>query len=520
MLRQMTGIPDAYVFKALYQAIFAAAPVIVYCVARRVGSRLIGVLAAIYFMAFPTFFTDLPFLCRQEIALLFFGAGLLVITNRHLTIRSRQVWFGLFGIGAVLSHYSTAYILIGVSVFAWITRRGVVLATRLLWYGRTDRRMSVQESYVSSAAVGLINIMVLVAVAVVWSGPITQSSGEVRHTVSQSVRGIIGVDNRDSRSNDTSYSIFFRPNIAPGQRFAEYVNIEIAETETARQTGALYPLAEVTQYPTPLVESAELPLTGAGRALDDVGIPVPALNAALRQGAAVLVQVFVLIGFACTVLRRGPKLRMSVEYVVLSVGCFAFVIGQVMLPALSVEYGLLRAFQQSLFLLAPLLAGGSLAVFGWLGERRAVAFASGGAMVFFLSLTGVIPQVLGGYPPQLHLNNSGKYYDLYYPHAGEVSAIGWLLENGSADPGQTPAIATDHFTYGRLQGIGAESAADEILPAVVSRDGYVFLGDTLSRRGEATVFYQGDAITYRYPTSFLDAVKDLVFDSGGVRIYR
>ena len=84
-------------------------------------------------------------------------------------------------------------------------------------------------------------------------------------------------------------------------------------------------------------------------------------------------------------------------------------------------------------MLAPFLAAGSIAPLSWVGARRVTAVASLVALVFFLSLTGVIPQVLGGYPAQLQLDNSGKYYDIYYPHPQERRAFGWLEQRVAGD---------------------------------------------------------------------------------------
>jgi hypothetical protein len=73
---------------------------------------------------------------------------------------------------------------------------------------------------------------------------------------------------------------------------------------------------------------------------------------------------------------------------------------QVVLPVISVDYGVLRAFQQALIVFGPLVAVGSLVIFRFLpgGWDTRAAFAV--AIVFFISLVGVLPQARGGYPPQ------------------------------------------------------------------------------------------------------------------------
>ena len=65
---QLIRVDDPYVYKVFFQLLFAACPVLVYLLARRYWSKQVSVLAVVYFVGFPTFFSDMPFLNRQEIA--------------------------------------------------------------------------------------------------------------------------------------------------------------------------------------------------------------------------------------------------------------------------------------------------------------------------------------------------------------------------------------------------------------------------------------------------------------------
>ena len=96
------------------------------------------------------------------------------------------------------------------------------------------------------------------------------------------------------------------------------------------------------------------------------------------------------------------------------------------LPNLSVDYGVLRAFQEALILIAPVLVVGSLTLSAPWGKRGHQEWRRRCVSVIFFSTTGLLPQILGGYPPQLSLNNTGTYYDLYYVHPQEVAAVGRL----------------------------------------------------------------------------------------------
>ena len=105
-------------YKLFFQLIFALCPVLAYGIARRYFNRGISTLSVAYFVGFPTFFTDTPFLNRQEIGLLFVAVGLLAATNPVWSFRRRQVSLAVAGLGAEISHYSTMYVLMGTLVIA------------------------------------------------------------------------------------------------------------------------------------------------------------------------------------------------------------------------------------------------------------------------------------------------------------------------------------------------------------------------------------------------------------------
>ena len=144
MLWQVTRVDDPYIYKFFFQLLFALCPVFVYRITRRRLSSALAIIAAIYFVAFPTYFQDMPFLNRQEIAFLFVAACMLLATDTAMPLRACRIKIGLFSVGVVLSHYSTAYVFAGTLVLGWIGYRSwrLIVAIR--------RRLAVIE--ISSGA--------------------------------------------------------------------------------------------------------------------------------------------------------------------------------------------------------------------------------------------------------------------------------------------------------------------------------------------------------------------------------
>ena len=515
VLSRLLHVSDPYVFKVVFQLIFATCPVIVFLLARRYATTFVALLATVYFIGFPTYFTDMPFLNRQEMAFVFVGIGFLVATQPRWSTRRARTWFAVITTGVLLSHYSTNYVFIATIGLGFFGGIGIDLARRV-W----GRIRGVRVSFAHTAPIiGLANIALLAALTFLWSSPFTHTSGHLDQTVKSSVTSFFGSGGQ--RSSDTSYSLVAGKNQTPAQRLQAFEKLTIRTTAPARKVGDYYPLTTVDRYPAEALLTPDLPVTAIGRVVEKSGLQVGMINGLMRSGAAALLQLFVFIGLLVVIIGRSTRFRPDREMILIAGASMCVVLSQVILPDLSVEYGLLRAFQQALIVLAPFLAAGSIAALSWVGARRVVAASSLVALVFFLSLTGVIPQVLGGYPAQLQLDNSGKYYDIYYPHPQERRAFGWLEQRVASDrKNLTDAqIQADLYTFNRLRSFSS-TREDDIFPTLLRPRTYAFLGDSNTTQKISTFTYAGDEITYRYPFGLLDATKNLIYASDGAQIYR
>ncbi|MGW8995551.1 DUF2206 domain-containing protein [Streptomyces zhihengii] len=509
-MAELTGLTGLYVFKAVLPLLFAMAPALVHRSVRNVAPPLVAVLSAVYFMAFPTFFTDMTFLARQEIAYLLIGCALVVVTDRGRPLGARRVMVTVLILGIVLAHYSTTYVL--------VLTLGIALLTDVVW--RLATRLRHGPAPGARAARGFVTwwmVASLAAAAFVWAGPATHTSGQLQSTVSTAVRDLVSGQAAEAGSSDTSYSLFGGTKVSPEQRIADYR----AHTEEMRAAGdpAYNPLSLVDAYPTPAAEKEITPLTPLGRQLDDLGVDVPEANSTARTAAAALIQVLLLAGVASTVLSRHRAFRPTRDQLTLTAGTVAVLGVLTVLPQLSVDYGVLRAFQQGLFVFAPFVAAGSLWVLRWAGRRSAL-IAGSLAVLLFLNLTGVVPKLIGGAPPQLNLADAGEYYDIYYVHPEERAAIEWLYPRTEHSPDNVQSeVHTDRYAF-REKTPTVDRALDDFYPPLVRKDAYVFLGSTTVRKGEATTFYGGDLITYRYPVPFLDGTKNKVYSSEGSEIFK
>lgn len=511
VLAGFSGLSGTVVFKVLCQFPFAVVPVLSYLFSRRVlDSRRAALLTVVLLASFPTFANDMPFMVRQETAFFFVALVMLAVTQPEWSRHRRQVAIVLAGIGMVLSHYATTYVLLATVLMAASAYVLVLLLRRLL--GRPRRKAS--RNLLTPAVVGA-----LIAVTWVWTGPVTESGGHFVQTMRETATTFLSSDSSKPGSSDLAYSLFAGNTLTPQQRLDQYAELEFRETAPGRARGDYLPLPErADAFPT-IAAPDQLPLTEAGRAVNDV-VDVPTVNAITRAGAAKLLQLFLLVGVAGLFLgvRGSHKVPVELRYLALgSIGALAI---QVLAPDLSVEYGVLRAFQQTLVVIGPAVAIGALTIGRVLGRRGAAATA-GVAMVLYASLTGLLPSVLGGYPAQLSLSNSGPYYDIYYVSAGERDALTWLGRNVDGE-GVQSEIVNDRFTVNRLQSFLREKATtnEEFFPSELRPGSYVFAGAETVRSGKATVGYSGDLLTYRYPMELLDDSLDTVYSNPDAEVFR
>ena len=521
MLWQMVRVDDPYVFKFFFQVLFALCPVFVYRISLRHTTKVLAIIATIYFLAFPTYFTDMPFLNRQEIAFLFVAACVMTATDPLVSQNKIRLRLAFFSIGVVISHYSTTYVFFGTLALGWISYRGWLIFVQIRRKKHRHQQTRREANPISvSPAVSLLNVLVVFAGIVLWNGIATHTVNDLSTTLTQAINSLRGGNGQ--KSTDVSYSFLSLGAPPESELLAQYNSSTLTQTRSERTLGVYYPEKNVKKYSVKLIPEPNLPITTLGRLVNDTGLSVSGINSIVRAGSAKLLQLFVAVGLLAMILAKNRRSRSLTELIALSFAALMIVVLQVILPVISVDYGILRAFLQALIVFGPLVAIGSFVIYKPLGRKMSLRASSITAILFFLSLSGVLPQLFGGYPAQLQLNNSGEYYDIYYLHPQEIDAIEWLqarVSTGSIDQVQSE-VETDRYTFRQVQTFTDLSPINDIYPTLLRENAYVFLGYTTVTKDQATFSYDGDLITYQYPTDLLNSSKDLLYSNNGARIYR
>jgi uncharacterized membrane protein len=513
-------VSDVMIFKFLFQLIFALVPVGVYLISERLAGRRPAMLAALVFISFPTYFSDMPMLNRQEIAMFLLTGMMLLFIDRWPGVRRvQQAPFLLLGLGVVLSHYSTSYLMVGqfgIAVLLLSLRRLPGFLRRLFSLNPEGRHRFGRIPQVRLITVPVVIILALFAF--VWQSPLTHTGGNVAQIAGDVVKSVTGSKVSDSRSGDLSAS-FINGNVDPAAQVREYAKVAPAGRVEGQ---TYYPDGVVNQFPLAPTTEERASLTAVGRELNSLGLSTYSLNSALRGGSAKIMQILLLLGLVGLLIRRPRSwgVRWDPEYQMLCVGALGIVGAIVVLPFLSVDYGLLRAFQQTLVVLSLPIVMGCAVAGSALGKAGRNTAAIGLPVVFFISSTGIAASITGGYLPQLHLSNAGDNYDAYYTQDPEVGIAQWLAAQMPPDSRFPKNLQADYIASSRIAALGYPGAGElDITPALVQKNAYVFLSYSNIDLQRAYAQYPA-LISYRYPLGFLDENKNRVADAGVSRVYR
>jgi glycosyltransferase involved in cell wall biosynthesis/uncharacterized membrane protein len=475
MIAKLTSISAPYIYKAVFQGIFAFGLVPLYALIKRLGGAQKGLIGALIFMSFPPFLEDMPYLNRQEIAFVFF-ALLMLVSFMNMARKPKTILTVLCLLGVTLSHYSSGYVTLSLLALSW-------LFYKLLSHRRTNWQPF------TLPALSLPIIAAAFLFTFLWNAQITNTTSGLRQTVSDTIVGLEGKPS--SQASGVSYSLLSAPTESPVTVLSKYAGSS----------------ADQVQY----IPSPNLPITKAGRVVSRVISPAT-LNSFLRSFSAKVLQLLLFLGAILYFFKQRSKLSAKETYFyALTLACIAVLALITLLPELSVDYSVTRLFQQTLVITALVIVTAVEFLLGFLKQYKIYAVAVFFA-ILFIELSGFLPQALGGYVAQLSLNNSGQYYDIYYVHNGEVLASTWLQDNHGSQ-----TVAADDYAAIRFPNYPFEKVYLNN-PVLAPSAKYLYQDYANMHQGLYGGFIDGDVIEYQY-TSPIATNGNLVYVNQDSRIY-
>jgi len=506
ILQKLSGLYDPYIFKLVFQMFFALMAPLLYSGLRTYVPRKSAFLAALVFMTFPTFLTDMMMLNRQEVAMMLFALAIMAALDSYLSKPKRHILVILFLGGMVLSHYSTSYITVSVLIVA--TLLGVALwALRPLL--RKIKLNGLAEGPKFSIFPPYI-VALLLLMIIGWSGLATNTAGNIGKTLNG-----IGTDIVRMVNPSAVPPLPATTSSSSGHTFAKYV--ENIQKTLPLPADAYYPDAYVADYMPVELPQSDATVTPFAQKLGLSSATLDKVYGVIRSGYVAALTALLGLGLVIMLWKRSAT-RLPNQYALLGVSCLVVVVLQMVLPSDAVDYGVTRVIQQGLVVLSlPAVVG-----IVWLLSKLRFNFSARfrllavGLVAMFLVMSSLLPTLTGGFKPALAFSNSGFYYEAYYTHPEEIKAAQWLLTNAP----KGSRVYADEFSRRKLITYAGIFAQPTLVPTAIPVDSYVFLSVGNTSFSEIPVYYNGNLLFYSLPTYFLTTHKSLVYNSGGVQIYR
>ena len=233
-------------------------------------------------------------------------------------------------------------------------------------------------------------------------------------------------------------------------------------------------------------------------------------------------KVFIIVGVFYLLFNLFKKREIDTEYIFMSLASLFWLAVMMILPFATIEYNLLRTYQQVLVILSLSAILGSLIIFKFLKkENIKIILILLIFILYFLSYSGFIPQIIGGSKASIQLNNYGTYYDEYYTHNSEVKSAKWLLNNYD----EINLIYVDGSTGSKLKtfsNIKKEQFISPILPSIIDKNAYVCLGYANTIKKIIPLSLQGGMaiLNYNSPTQFLNDNKNKIYNNGESEVFK
>ncbi len=505
ILAKLTKLSDPYIYKILFQFMFALMPVALFITARRFASRRAAFLAAMLFVTFPVYLQDMSMLARQETAFLLLTLAFMVMFDTEIKPRIRSIFALILLGGMVLSHYSTSYITVDV----------LLSAKSLELFIRTWRRAIHRRAANIWAPLSWTSILVIALFTYVWNGQITQTSKSITKTITAITQNIPHLIDHAFVTGQSNYSLV-GTGYTPQQVFAAYTD-DAAKFNRDMPADQYYPGSLTELYPISLRTETLSPPTSFAKSIGIGNLDLYGIYEIGRQTYAKLLQLLIVLAVGIMLIKPRSN-RLPRQYQLIGISFMAMVVLQVLLPPSIIDYGLLRLLHQALIFLSLPVILMCLKFAGWLRipssfQLRGISFV---IIAFFLVLSGLANQITGGHKPALALSSTGFYYEAYYTHDDELAGFNWLRTHAPYGA----IVNADEFARRKMVTYTGIYPRPSMTPDTIGKDAYVFISHSNTETGKLPVYYGGNLIYQSLPTDFLDDTKDEVYSTGSVSIYQ
>jgi uncharacterized membrane protein/GT2 family glycosyltransferase len=493
IINNFLHITHDYIYKLYYPIITALTIPVIYSMSRKYLNEKYSFLVGLFYTGQAQFMQQLPALARQQVAFLFFFLIIYFIVDESITKRSRNIGVILLGVGTIISHYSTAYIMLACLIFALLIKYILQL------YGG-------KKLYSHVTLPSIMTVVVLTLFTLLWYGQLSKNTASLPGVISSTVKGVAEGAGTNSKSSAAKQALF-------GANNSESIGAGTLLSQDIGGSSFIPRLEKIS-----LLSSTHLVTPNVVKTKHVSLISKTKLYNSSVQKVFKLFLVIGLIGLIAYVFKFKDGGKLS-TLMILSISSAIPLVLIVVLPVISQNYNFERLYQQIIPILGiPMMMSLTL-VWKRLGIKRIGRNITALLVLSYLfAYSGVFSIVFGG-DPTLQLSNSGIAFEQFYKSRGEVLAAG-MLQNIYSNTNF--AISTD--TYGKVNLYAkfdkTTPIGENVFEGIYKPKTLVSLSRVNKNLGEAYLKENGNTLIVNYPLLYIDRQKDLTYTNQLSSIYR
>jgi len=513
ILYSFLKINDEYIFKLFFQIVFSFIPVIIFLFLRRYTKGIIAFLASFFFMSQWQFSGQMTAIIRQEIATLFFAFFLIALFNRNFNFSVKNTLLLIFGFSIIISHYSTAYVALALFAFVYFVWLFIRKTENKKIFSKIYQKLNLKEKGRSRRGkhyLGGILVLLLFVFTFSWYFQLAGTSADLIGLVKMVTSNMGKIFTNEMKSELAISALGGSVETYTMDDIKNYRDNITKEYHTNKTWINFYSPEKYADYAI----EPRYP-----KSISSSNIKVKLISVYLTKISARSLQISILIGVFYLLFFQLKKQKIHEEYIIMSLGCI-FLLGIIVLvPYASIVYNVERLFQQILVILSLPTILGILVVFKFLKNKNTIFLLIGIICIwFFLSSSGFIAKLVGGYP-EMNLNNFGEAYDRFYLYESEVRSLEWLSKYYN----QKDVIYLDRYASSKADSfskINEKNILKYILPSTIDKNAYVYSGYVNTIHKKTFVYYELKVMSYNFPTRFLNNNKNKIYNNGGSEIFK
>jgi|GEM_PF-4155236 uncharacterized membrane protein len=494
VLKDLMPISPDYIFKFVMQGIFSFAPIGVYVLAKYFMENwekkaTYAFISALFFVVQYQFLNEFPALIREQVATIFFALIFISATNASLKKSTKSALILLFGVGMIVSHYSTAYICLGLLIL-------VLLIKPII-----QRLVHLKSLRNSGWHISPLLVLILFLFSFLWYAELLSSTGGVIQKVESSVTNFGQIFSSDSRSP------FVNTTFGLGG-YSETPQT-LKQASLSRQSSYSYTDSTKSDYQ---VSPALTPAPQINNGYQNL------LLKTLNKYIPALIKLVVILGLASIIFASFKGARYAEEGALVIAAGIIFVL-MVILPSLSQDYNIERLYQQLLIFISSSFVIGSLLIIKYSKLKYAEASVFLLLSAYFLCTSGVVSQIAFGIS-NINFDNFDLNYVHFYSLDGDIDSLKWLQSAYHQHPS---IIDIDEYsklkTYSNTV-LPADNLVPGLLPTQIGKSAYVYASSTNLRYNIVFDSYNNQVLSYTFPGNFLNSNKNTIYSDGDSMIYR